>query len=167
MLFLGIFSFLTAVALPFISIPPYLYIRIASILLLYTAFLSFNSFKTTELSLAIYHGLFQITDISQWIDTFIFFPIFKYWITIFCRLHFSCSLPRIWICYCSRIKIFFIRRFIFCSYFIRFCFNLLFYRYNSVRKYLLFSIILWLFFFFWFHFLICRISFQSICCPFP
>ena len=65
MLFLGIFSFLTAVALPFISIPPYLYIRIASILLLYTAFLSFNSFKTTELSLAIYHGLFQITDISQ------------------------------------------------------------------------------------------------------
>jgi NADH-ubiquinone oxidoreductase chain 2 len=74
MLVLAIFSLLTAVALPNIKISPILFTRVASIVLLYAAALSFNALDIQAIGtgVSIYSGLFQVTSISQSIDTFIF-----------------------------------------------------------------------------------------------
>jgi NADH-ubiquinone oxidoreductase chain 2 len=74
MLVLAIFSLLTAVALPNIKISPILFTRVASIVLLYAAALSYNSLDIQAIGtgVSIYSGLFQVTSISQSMDTFIF-----------------------------------------------------------------------------------------------
>jgi NADH-ubiquinone oxidoreductase chain 2 len=74
MLVLAIFSLLTAVALPNIKISPILFTRVASIVLLYAAALSFNALDIQAIGtgVSIYSGLFQVTSISQSMDTFIF-----------------------------------------------------------------------------------------------
>ena len=74
MLVLGIFSLMTAVALPNVNISPLLLTRVASIVLLYAAALSFNALDIQAIGsgVSIYSGLFQVTSVSQSIDTFIF-----------------------------------------------------------------------------------------------
>nr|ATX62052.1 NADH dehydrogenase subunit 2 [Tremella fuciformis] len=74
MLVLGIFSLMTAVALPNVHISPILLTRVASIVLLYSAALSFNALDIQAIGsgVSIYSGLFQVTSVSQAMDTFIF-----------------------------------------------------------------------------------------------
>jgi len=74
MLVLGNFSLMTAVALPNVKISPILLTRVASIVLLYAAALSFNALDIQAIGsgVSIYSGLFQVTSVSQSIDTFIF-----------------------------------------------------------------------------------------------
>lgn len=74
MLVLGIFSLMTAVALPNVNISPVLSLRVASIVLLYAAALSYNAFDIQAIGsgIGIYSGLFQVSSVSQSIDTFIF-----------------------------------------------------------------------------------------------
>lgn len=74
MLVLGIFSLMTAVALPNVNISPVLLTRVASIVLLYAAALSFNALDIQAIGsgVGIYSGLFQVSSVSQSIDTFIF-----------------------------------------------------------------------------------------------
>lgn len=74
MLVLGIFSLMTAVALPNVNISPILLTRVASIVLLYTAALSYNALDIQAIGsgVSIYSGLFQVTSVSQAMDTFIF-----------------------------------------------------------------------------------------------
>ncbi len=74
MLILAIFSLMTAVALPSVKITPLLLTRVTSIALLYAAALSFNGtyIQAIGSGLGIYSGLFQVTSVSQSIDTLIF-----------------------------------------------------------------------------------------------
>jgi NADH-ubiquinone oxidoreductase chain 2 len=74
MLVLGIFSLMTAVALPNVNISPVLLTRVASIVLLYSAALSYNAIDIQAIGsgVSIYSGLFQVTTVSQSFDTFIF-----------------------------------------------------------------------------------------------
>lgn len=74
MLILAIFSLMTAVALPNVKISPLLLTRVTAIALLYAAALSFNGTYTQAIGsgVGIYSGLFQVTSVSQSIDTLIF-----------------------------------------------------------------------------------------------
>jgi NADH-ubiquinone oxidoreductase chain 2 len=74
MLVLAIFSLMTAVALPAVKISPILLTRVTSIALLYSAALSFNAtyIQAIGSGVGIYSGLFQVTSVSQSIDTLIF-----------------------------------------------------------------------------------------------
>ena len=74
MLVLGILSLMTAVALPNVNVSPVLLTRLASIVLLYAAALSFNALDIQAIGsgVGIYSGLFQVSSVSQSIDTFIF-----------------------------------------------------------------------------------------------
>lgn len=74
MLVLGIFSLMTAVALPNVNISPILLTRVASIVLLYAAALSYNALDIQAIGsgVSIYSGLFQVTSVSLSVDTFIF-----------------------------------------------------------------------------------------------
>ena len=74
MLILAIFSLITAVALPNVKISPLLLTRITAIALLYAAALSFNGtyIQAIGSGVGIYSGLFQVTSVSQSIDTMIF-----------------------------------------------------------------------------------------------
>jgi len=74
MLVLAIFSLMTAVALPAVKITPILLTRVTSIALLITGVLSFNAtyIQAIGSGVGIYSGLFQVTSVSQSIDTFIF-----------------------------------------------------------------------------------------------
>ena len=74
MLVLGIFSLMIAVALPTVKISPILLTRVTSIILLYAAALSFNAIYIQAIGsgVGIYSGLFQVTSVSQAVDTFIF-----------------------------------------------------------------------------------------------
>lgn len=74
MLILAIFSLMTAVALPNVKISPLLLIRVTAIALIYAAALSFNGsyIQAIESGVGIYSGLFQVTSLSQFMDTFIF-----------------------------------------------------------------------------------------------
>ena len=74
MLVLGIFSLMMAVALPTVRISPILLIRVTSIILLFAAALSFNAsyIQAIGSGVGIYSGLFQVTSLSQVVDTFIF-----------------------------------------------------------------------------------------------
>lgn len=74
MLVLAIFSLMTAVALPAIKISPLLLTRVTSITLLYAAALSFNGLyiQTLGSGVGIFSGLFQVSAVTQYFDTFIF-----------------------------------------------------------------------------------------------
>lgn len=74
MLILAIFSLITAVALPSVKISPMQFLRITSITLLMTAMLSYNATQIQAIGsgVSVYNGLFQVTSVSQSIDTFIF-----------------------------------------------------------------------------------------------
>lgn len=72
MLVLGIFSLITAVALPNVHISPILLTRVASIVILYSAALSFNGLLVINSGISIFSGLFQVTPVSQSMDMFIF-----------------------------------------------------------------------------------------------
>lgn len=74
MLVLSIFSLMMAVALPNVQLTPVLLTRVTSLVLLYTAALSFNALDLQGIGegVSIYSGLFQVTSVSQSVDTFIF-----------------------------------------------------------------------------------------------
>jgi len=63
-----------AVALPNVQLTPVLLTRVTSLVLLYTAALSFNALDLQGIGegVSIYSGLFQVTSVSQSVDTFIF-----------------------------------------------------------------------------------------------
>lgn len=74
MLVLSIFTLMMAVALPNVHLTPILLTRVASLVLLYTAALSYNALDLQGIGegVSVYSGLFQVTSVSQSIDTFIF-----------------------------------------------------------------------------------------------
>lgn len=74
MLFIGIFSIIIAVALPAVKVSPILLTRVASIILLYAAALSYNAIIIGSIGsgVGIFSGLFQVTSVSLSFDTFIF-----------------------------------------------------------------------------------------------
>lgn len=74
MLVIAIFSLMTAVALPAVKINSLLLTRITSIVLLYAAALSFNGryIQAIGSGVGIYSGLFEVTSVTQSIDTLIF-----------------------------------------------------------------------------------------------
>src|ERR1700738_560288 len=74
MIFISILLFIVAIALPSIHISSNLYIRISSIILLYSGLLAYNviNIPTMGSGIGIYSGLFHITLISQFMDCFIF-----------------------------------------------------------------------------------------------
>jgi NADH-ubiquinone oxidoreductase chain 2 len=77
MLFISIISIIVAVALPASEgkISPLLFTRITSIILVFSGVLSFNSLYAQSIGsgVGIYSGLFQVTFLSQSIETFIYF----------------------------------------------------------------------------------------------
>src|SRR6267154_224376 len=70
MIFISIMILIVAIALPSINISPYLYLRISSLLLLYTGALTLNAFYIQSIGsgIGIYNGLFQITLFTQLFD---------------------------------------------------------------------------------------------------
>ena len=74
MLFISIICIIIAVALPTVKISPLLLTRVTSIILLYAGALSFNSLYSQGIGsgLGIYSGLFQVTFLSQSVETFIY-----------------------------------------------------------------------------------------------
>ena len=76
MIFLSILILIVAIALPSISkmISPLLFTRISSIIFIYAGALSLNALYIQSIGsgIGIYSGLFQVTTVSQLIDTFIF-----------------------------------------------------------------------------------------------
>jgi NADH-ubiquinone oxidoreductase chain 2 len=77
MIFFSILILIVAIALPSINknISSNLYIRISSIILLYSGLLALNAINIPALGsgIGLYNGLFQVTFISQIMDFFIFF----------------------------------------------------------------------------------------------
>ena len=77
MIFISILILIVAIALPSINknISPLLLTRISSIVFIYAGALSLNALYIQSIGsgIGIYSGLFQITTVSQLIDTFIFF----------------------------------------------------------------------------------------------
>ena len=76
MIFLSILILIVAIALPSINqnIRSILYVRISSIIFIYAGALSLNALYIQSIGsgIGIYSGLFQVTTVSQLIDTFIF-----------------------------------------------------------------------------------------------
>jgi NADH-ubiquinone oxidoreductase chain 2 len=76
MIFSSILIILVAIALPSINnnISSNLYIRISSIILLYSGLLALNAINISSLGsgIGIFSGLFHVTLISQLMDCFIF-----------------------------------------------------------------------------------------------
>lgn len=74
MLVTSLFIIMMAVALSNTSINPILLTRMCSLVLLYTAALSYNALDLQGIGegVSIYSGLFQVTSVSQSVDTFIF-----------------------------------------------------------------------------------------------
>ena len=70
MMFISIMILIVAIALPSINISPNLYLRISSLLLLYTGALTLNAFYIQSIGsgIGIYSGLFQITLFTQLFD---------------------------------------------------------------------------------------------------
>jgi NADH-ubiquinone oxidoreductase chain 2 len=73
MLIITIFTFILGIALGS-QISPIQYTRLAALSLLFSAFLSFNVLYTESLGtgLGMFTGLFQVSSLSQSIETFIF-----------------------------------------------------------------------------------------------
>ena len=73
MIFLSILILIVAIALPSVDkqITPILYIRISSIVFIYAGALSFNALYIQSIGsgIGIYSGLFQVTTVSQLLDT--------------------------------------------------------------------------------------------------
>ena len=76
MIFISILILIVAMAIPSINkhISPILFTRITSIVFIYAGALSFNAFYIQSIGsgIGIYSGLFQVTVVSQLLDTFIF-----------------------------------------------------------------------------------------------
>jgi NADH-ubiquinone oxidoreductase chain 2 len=74
MIIISIITFIVAIALPTIKISSLNLARVSSIAFLFAAFLSFNVLYLESLrsGLGIYSGLYQVTAISQSIETFIY-----------------------------------------------------------------------------------------------
>lgn len=76
MIFISILILIVAIALPSINklISPILFTRISSIVFIYAGALSLNALYIQSIGsgIGIYSGLFQVTTVSQLIDTFIF-----------------------------------------------------------------------------------------------
>ena len=74
MIFISLIAFIVAIALPYVNISPLLFTRLTSIIFLYSAALSLNALfaQCIGSGLAIYSGLFQVTYLSQSIETFIY-----------------------------------------------------------------------------------------------
>lgn len=74
MLFISLISLIIAIALPNVKISPILFTRLTSIILIYSAALSMNGLYVQCIGsgISIYSGLFQVTFLSQSIETFIY-----------------------------------------------------------------------------------------------
>nr|YP_009652971.1 NADH dehydrogenase subunit 2 [Taiwanofungus camphoratus]QCG70009.1 NADH dehydrogenase subunit 2 [Taiwanofungus camphoratus]UKQ56090.1 NADH dehydrogenase subunit 2 [Taiwanofungus camphoratus]WRO45210.1 NADH dehydrogenase subunit 2 [Taiwanofungus sp. YW-2023a] len=76
MIFLSILILIVAIALPSINknISSILYLRISSIILIYAGALAFNALYIQSIGsgIGIYSGLFHVTLVSQFLDTFLF-----------------------------------------------------------------------------------------------
>ena len=76
MIFISILILIVAIALPSINknISPLLLTRISSIVFIYAGALSLNALYIQSIGsgIGIYSGLFQVTTVSQLLDTFIF-----------------------------------------------------------------------------------------------
>ena len=74
MIFISLIAFIVAIALPYVNISPLLFTRLTSIIFLYSAALSLNALLAQCIGsgLAIYSGLFQVTYLTQSIETFIY-----------------------------------------------------------------------------------------------
>lgn len=74
MIFISILILIVALTLPSKYIAPILFTRISAIIFIYAGILSFNSLyiQYIESGIGIYSGLFHITNISQFIDIFLF-----------------------------------------------------------------------------------------------
>ena len=74
MLIFGLITLIIAIALSSSKITPILFTRVTSIILLYSAVLSFGALQHQAIGsgVGLYSGLFQVTAVSQSMDTFIF-----------------------------------------------------------------------------------------------
>lgn len=76
MLLIGLSSLLIAIPLYSSTITPILFTRITSIILLFSAALSFNSLYIQAINssagLGLYSGLFHVTSVTQAIEVFLF-----------------------------------------------------------------------------------------------
>ena len=75
MLSIGLISLLVAIPLFSYRITPSLFNRITSVVLIYSALLSFNALYIESLAsgVGIYSGLFQVTTLSLGVEVFLFF----------------------------------------------------------------------------------------------
>ena len=75
MVTISILIFIVALALPSInkSLSPIINLRLSSIILIYAGALSLNAFYIQSIGsgIGIYNGLFQVTVVSQFLDTFL------------------------------------------------------------------------------------------------
>ena len=75
MILLSILILIVAISLPFNNnISSVFYLRISSIILIYAGALSFNGLYVQSIGhgVGIFSGLFPITSVSQFVDTFLF-----------------------------------------------------------------------------------------------
>lgn len=75
MILLSILILIVAISLPFNNnISSVFYLRISSIILIYAGALSFNALYVQSIGhgVGIFSGLFHVTSVSQWLDTFLF-----------------------------------------------------------------------------------------------
>ena len=74
MLFISLITLIIAIALPNVKISPILFTRLTSIILIYSAALTLNGLYVQSIGsgIAIYSGLFQVTFLTQSIETFIY-----------------------------------------------------------------------------------------------
>ena len=76
MILCSLLIFIVAIALPSMNqnIRTILYVRVTSIIFIYAGALAFNALYIQSIGsgIGIYSGLFQVTTVSQLLDTFIF-----------------------------------------------------------------------------------------------
>ena len=74
MLFISLITLIIAIALPNVKISPILFTRLTSIIFIYSAALTLNGLYVQSIGSgkAIYSGLFQVTFLTQSIETFIY-----------------------------------------------------------------------------------------------
>ena len=74
MIFISLITFIVSIALPNMNFSPLLFTRLTSIVFLYSAALSLNALFVQSIGsgIALYSGLFQVTSLTQSIETFIY-----------------------------------------------------------------------------------------------
>ena len=79
MIFISILIIIVAIALPSLkqNLSPILLLRISTIIMIYAGAISLNALYIQSIGsgIGVYSGLFQVTTVSQLIDTFIFLQV--------------------------------------------------------------------------------------------